>query len=199
METTLLAFFKALADETRLKIVGLLAQQPYSVGELAAILGLKDPTVSHHLAKLAEADLVTMKREGTTHFYCLDVERLHTWSQEILNPQRVAALAPAVEVTWEDKILQTFTDGQQLKQIPSSYRKKLVILEWLAGQFAPDQRYSEAEVNATIQRHHADSATLRRELVMNKFMDRQGGYYWRLSADETRQHTRRLLESEPLK
>jgi hypothetical protein len=41
----LVAIFKALADANRLKIVGLLAQQPYSVEELAALLDLKAPTV----------------------------------------------------------------------------------------------------------------------------------------------------------
>ena len=40
--------FKALADSSRLKIVGLLAQQPCTVEQLAAMLGLKAPTISHH-------------------------------------------------------------------------------------------------------------------------------------------------------
>ena len=46
MSEELVSFFKALADPTRLKIVGLLAQQPYSVEELAALVGLKPSTVS---------------------------------------------------------------------------------------------------------------------------------------------------------
>ena len=51
---SLLRFFKVLGDESRLKIVGILAQDERSVDELAAMLNLKEPTVSHHLAKLKE-------------------------------------------------------------------------------------------------------------------------------------------------
>ncbi len=50
---TLLAFFKALADKNRLKIVGVLAQKETSVEELAVVLGISPSTVSHHLSKLA--------------------------------------------------------------------------------------------------------------------------------------------------
>ncbi len=51
----LLTFFKALADANRLKIIGLLSQQAYSVEQLAALLNLRPPTVSHHLKLLSEA------------------------------------------------------------------------------------------------------------------------------------------------
>jgi len=54
----LLNFFKALADANRLKIVGLLAQKPHTVEELAALLDIKPSTVSHHLARLSDAGLV---------------------------------------------------------------------------------------------------------------------------------------------
>ena len=64
MSEELVNFFKALADPSRLKIVGLLAQQPYSVEELAALLQLKPSTVSHHLARLSEAGLVSAKVDG---------------------------------------------------------------------------------------------------------------------------------------
>ncbi|WP_345325136.1 ArsR family transcriptional regulator [Candidatus Villigracilis proximus] len=46
MSDEVVTFFKALADANRLKIIGLLAQQPYSVEELAALLNLKPSTVS---------------------------------------------------------------------------------------------------------------------------------------------------------
>ena len=61
---TLLQFFKALADENRLKLLGIVAQRECSVEELAEALGLKAPTVSHHLTKLKELRLVEMRVEG---------------------------------------------------------------------------------------------------------------------------------------
>ena len=71
MSEELVTFFKALADANRLKIVGLLAQQPYSVEELAAILGLRPSTISHHLSKLVEAGLVSARADSYYNVYQL--------------------------------------------------------------------------------------------------------------------------------
>ena len=53
--------------------------------------------------------------------------------------------------------------GERLKEIPASRKKREVILRWLAERFEVRRRYSEAEVNELLQRYHPDSATLRRE------------------------------------
>ena len=85
----MLAFFKALSDESRLKIVGSLANSERSVEELASLLDLKAPTVSHHLAKLKSLGLVTMKSEGTTHLYKLDLESLRALSKQMLSVENI--------------------------------------------------------------------------------------------------------------
>jgi len=72
----LLAFFKALADASRLRIVGLLARKPHTVEELAALLGLRASTVSHHLARLVAVDLVSARADGHYHVYSLDTDAL---------------------------------------------------------------------------------------------------------------------------
>ena len=64
--TELLAFFKALADANRLKIIGLLAQDEYPVEQIAEMLDLRPSTVSHHLSKLSKAGLVSRARRATT-------------------------------------------------------------------------------------------------------------------------------------
>ena len=79
MTETLLAFFKALADESRLRIVGLLAEREHSVQELARALDLKEPTVSHHLPILKATGLVTARAEGTTRWHALD--RTAAWAR----------------------------------------------------------------------------------------------------------------------
>src|SRR6266508_2787465 len=158
---TLLRFLKALAHESRLKLLGLLAGQERSVGELAELLGLKEPTVSHHLAKLQELDLVT--------------------------PEQVASIADNVEVeSWERKVLNTYFQEGRLTKIPDTRKKRDVILRWLAERFEHGVRYPEAQVNEIIKRYHPDSATLRRELVGGKLMQRENGVYWRVagSADD---------------
>jgi len=60
----LLNFFKALSDANRLKIVGLLAQSPHTVEQLAEMLHLHPSTVSHHLNRLSKAGLVSARAEG---------------------------------------------------------------------------------------------------------------------------------------
>ena len=185
-----LRFFKALADESRLRIVGILAGRECSVDELAALLGLSAPTVSHHLARLREAGLVVMRPEGTTHVYRLDGDALRAMSRDVLLPGQIASLADDVErEAWERKVLRDFFEGERLREIPASRKKRHVILTWLAAQFEPGVRYPEAGLNEIIQRHHHDPATLRRELVGAKLMQRERGVYWRTADAEPAQET----------
>jgi DNA-binding transcriptional ArsR family regulator len=179
MTETLLAFFKALADESRLRIVGLLAQGERSVQELATLLDLKEPTVSHHLAILKAQGLVSARAEGTTRWHRLDVDALEGLSRRVLEP---AAVAPTAEPeTWDAKVLRAFLDAEgRLATIPASQRKRGVVLRWLMTGFEPDRRYPEAAVNAIIQAKHWDSATLRRELIGHRMLARENGVYWRL-------------------
>ena len=178
---TAVAFLKALADENRLRIVGLLAAREHSVDELAALLGLTAPTVSHHLTRLKRVGLLRMRPEGTTHLYALDGEALRQMNRAVLSRERIAALAEDVTAdAWERKVLRDFLDGDRLKEIPASRKKRQVILKWLVDQFEPSVRYPEAEVNEIIKRHHPDAATLRREFIASKLMQRENGVYWRV-------------------
>ena len=69
-------FAKALADETRQKIMALCCCTEISVSALAAKTGVAQPTVSHHLKILKDAGLVTARREGKEIYYSLDQSRL---------------------------------------------------------------------------------------------------------------------------
>src|SRR3970282_1632260 len=80
----LVQFFKALADENRLKIVGLLARESYSGEQLAAILGVKPATISHHLARLAEAGLVSAQTDGHFKLYELRLDAIHALAERLL-------------------------------------------------------------------------------------------------------------------
>jgi len=173
-------FLKALADESRLKIVGLLANGERSVDELAATLKLKPPTVSHHLAKLRAVGLVRMRSEGTTHVYTLDNEALRRMNRDLLTPAHIASIVEDnVDDAYAAKVLRAFFDGETLKEIPASRKKREVVLHWLAEQFVVGVHYPEKQVNAIIQRHHPDASALRRELVDGRWMQREDGIYWR--------------------
>jgi ArsR family transcriptional regulator len=67
----LLDIFRALADPTRLRIVGLLRSMELSVGELAAVLGQSQPRVSRHVKILADAGLCDRRKEGSWVFLSL--------------------------------------------------------------------------------------------------------------------------------
>lgn len=176
-----LSFFKALSDESRLKIVGALSASERSVDELARLLDLRAPTVSHHLTKLKEVNLVTMRSEGTTHFYTLNIEAMRGLSKRVLAMETVTDIGRAVsEDAYDQKILRDFLEGQRLKEIPASRKKRSVILKWLTEFFETGRQYSEKEVNVIIGRHHPDFATLRRELIGAKLLDRAKGMYWRI-------------------
>jgi hypothetical protein len=180
---TLVLHLKALANETRLKMLGLLADQERSVGELAALLDLKEPTISHHLAIMAEPELVSMRAEGNTHFYRLNTEALQRINKELFTPERISFLAKTEAKSAARKVLETFFEGERLTKIPDSPKKRLVILKYLANQFEEGCQYPEARVNEILKRYHPDCATLRRELIANKLMQRDHGVYWRLPAE----------------
>lgn len=182
----LLLMLKSLANETRIRILGLLIEEERSVGELAELLGLKEPTISHHLAVMTEPGLVTMRAEGNTHYYSLAHGVLQRINRELVTPDRVHSLVKTQIESSDRKVLAAFVDGEQLKKIPDSLKKRMVVLKWLANKFDPGVDYPEAEVNARIKRHHPDTATLRRELIEFRFMRRDHGIYRRIADDERR-------------
>lgn len=70
---------KAVADPTRLRLVSLLLAaegQEACTCDLTDPLGLSQPTVSHHLKKLAEAGIVTGERRGAWTYYRVQPEAL---------------------------------------------------------------------------------------------------------------------------
>lgn len=177
----LLRYLKGLADATRLRLLGLLATEERSVAELAALLRVKAPTVSHHLAKLRELDLVRMRAEGNTHYYRLNEHGLGRMNTLLATPERVAALAGELpEDAWERKVLgEYFTKNGQLREMPMQRKKRAVVMRWLAEQFAWDRTYTEKEVNERLRQYHEDVAYLRRELVGMNLLQREHGVYWR--------------------
>jgi hypothetical protein len=180
--TPLLAFFKAMANESRLRIVGLLAQRERTVQELAETLGLKEPTVSHHLAVLKDLDLVTVRPEGVMRWHALNAAALTQMNRKLLDND-AAAMAP--EIDWEGRVMAAFVDADgRLKSIPAARRKRWVILKWLVARFEEGRRYPEAQVNEILQQRHWDSATLRRELIGARMLAREAGVYWSLPEAE---------------
>ncbi len=184
MSEELVNFFKALADANRLKIVGLLAEKPYSVEELAILLDLKPPTVSHHLARLAEAGLVQAHAESYYNVYKLDKKMLEEKSRSMFSQTELSSVAAEVDAdAYDNKVIKDYTrkDGS-LKTLPSQRKKLEAILRYVVRSFEVGKRYSEKRVNEILSGYYEDTATLRRELVGFGLMQREGGggEYWRV-------------------
>jgi len=185
MEDELLQFFKAMADETRLKMIGLLARESYSSEMLAELVGVKPATVSHHLAKLAEAGLVSARMDGHAKLYTLRLDALHAMAGRLLAPGTLPATAAPDLDAFDRKVLADFMrpDGS-LKQIPVQQKKLQAVLRHMVKEFEPGRRYPEKQVNALLIRYHADTASLRRALIEYRLMQRAGGVYWRAPGKE---------------
>ncbi|WP_375182311.1 ArsR/SmtB family transcription factor [Sphingomonas adhaesiva] len=80
-----LDIFRAVADETRLRIVALLGTMELSVGELAQVLGQSQPRVSRHVKILCDAGIAERRKEGSWVFVALG------------DPQLVAPVMAALE------------------------------------------------------------------------------------------------------
>jgi hypothetical protein len=85
----------------------------------------------------------------------------------------------SVPDTDRDRVLRTFFIDERLANVPRRGRKRRIVLEHLAGWFEPGRRYTEAEVNARLRVAHPDVAALRRYLVDEALLDRDGDSYWR--------------------
>ena len=72
-----------------------------------------------------------------------------------------------------------FIKDGRLVIMPSKRSKLLLVLDHLAQDFELGRTYPEAEVNAVLEGYHDDFAALRRYLVDEGFMTREGGVYWR--------------------
>ena len=178
----LLEFFKVLADEKRLQIIGLLARQDYSVEELAAILDLSSATVSHHLSRLVRAGLVQAQADQHYHIYSLDLDALRQQAQQFLSRDTWQGTVEELDLdAYDRKVLRDYMPDGRLKTIPRQRKKRDVILRYISTLFESQRRYSEQEINEIISRVHEDYATLRRELVDGSFMARDHETYWRIS------------------
>ncbi|OIJ12851.1 ArsR family transcriptional regulator [Anaerobacillus arseniciselenatis] len=174
----LVKFHKALGDETRIRIISLLKEGPLHGQAIAGKLGLTAPTISHHIAKLREIDIIFQRREKNTIYFYLNEKKLTFMAEAILRLGTDEMKLAQVEDEEKYKVIKNFiqADGS-LKTIPAQRKKRLIILEHMVKQLDIGKKYTEREINEHIKKFHEDFATIRREFVMCQFMFRQGGEY----------------------
>ncbi len=161
---------KTIADETRLRILGLVATEPRTGKQLADELGLTAPTISHHMRKLTTAGIVDEKRDAQRHLYSLNTRLLST--------VRSADQPPANEPKDDRfKTLRHFFKEGKLVSIPAGRKQRVIVLQYLLEQFEAGRAYPEREVNDLLGAFNEDYATLRRELVDYGYLVREKGIY----------------------
>lgn len=180
-ETDAIKLFKCLADKSRLQILKSLIQEDMYVERLAERLGLTPATISFHLKKLEDANAVTSYKEQYYTMYTLKKEVFMTSIIDIIKEESDEAREQQErEEAYRQKVITSFFEYGKLKTIPAQRKKKLIILEEILKNFEKDRIYTEQEVNETIQKYHEDYCTLRRDMISEKMMRREGTNYQRI-------------------
>lgn len=177
--------FKALADETRIKIIALLSDRELSAQELASAIDLAPSTISHHIGTLRRAGLVEERRLQYYTLFRFKKERLLETLRSLVDDGPLKGVGGDLE-NYDRKILRDYMENGRFTRIPAQRKKRDVLLRYLVNRFDMGQKYPEKEVNLIIADVHDDFATLRRELVDGRFMTRENGIYWRLDDPDAR-------------
>ncbi len=177
-EPEMMSFVKALASADRLRIIGVLVRGKAGQADIAEQLHLPVREVSNHVAFLTEVGILH-EEDG---IYDLDEKAVESFARGQFEGKRPAFQSNAEEPDDVRKVLKNYMNADgTLKQIPPMGNKLLIVLNFIVDAFAFDTNYTEKEVNTILRRFHLDTAALRRYLVDNGLMAREGDgtRYWR--------------------
>ncbi|KGE17365.1 metalloregulator ArsR/SmtB family transcription factor [Paenibacillus wynnii] len=178
----IVAYHKALADPTRLRLLLLLSKGEMHGQALAERLSLSQPTVTHHASRLREAALIKERRDKNTVYFMLNPEFIKQNAEASLQFIFAKGEETMEEKNTDNSLKETVTrnffskDGR-LRQIPAQYKKKLIALQHIVEKLEPGVVYTEKEINEFIKLFHDDFATIRREFIMHQFMYRENEKY----------------------
>lgn len=172
---------KALADTSRLKILGNLLERPSYVEELSERLGLAPSTVSFHLKKLESVGLVTREKEQYYVVYRANDALLDLTLRAIVSLTGDCRSAEERNLMhYFEKVLTTFFEAGRLRQLPAQRKKRRIVLEAFAREMELGKTYDEPEINALITRRFRDYCTVRREMICEGMVEREGQRYRRI-------------------
>lgn len=179
-ETEAIKLFKCLADKSRLQILKSLAIEDMYVERLAERLDLTPPTISFHLKKLQDAGAVTSYKSQYYMMYSLCKDVFMTNILDIIREESdELKLQEQRDEEYRQKVIDAFFEYGKLKSIPAQRKKERIVLEEIAKAFEAGREYSEREVNLIIADFHDDFCTIRRDMIGEKLLVREGGRYWR--------------------
>lgn len=181
LESDAIKLFKCLADKSRLQILKSLVKEDMYVERLAERLGLTPATISFHLKKLEDAGTVNSYKEQYYTMYTIRQEMFMTSILEIIKEESdEAEVQKQREEDYRQKVLAAFFEYGKLKNIPSQRKKERICLEEIAKAFEIGKKYNENEINAIIQGVFDDYCTIRRDMISEKILERNGSIYVRV-------------------
>ncbi len=193
----LLRLGRAFADPVRIRMLALLAERSMYGQELAEAMGVTTPTISHHIAILKAAGIVRVERENNYHHYHFDEQGLKNMTQMLtlehlrgigqsFRLQQDAASVTPTEADDRKMMQEAYFRDSILLSIPHEAKTRRYILEKIAESFEWGRIYDEKEVNALLKTFHAETATLRRDMIEQKIMMREDGRYWLVRPQSTK-------------
>lgn len=178
MERDCIKIFKCLADKSRLLIINNLMEGPMYVELLSQRLNLSASTVSFHLKKLEEADIVYSVKEQYYVVYHLNQDMLSLSLNDLISVgESEIDLQEEREKQYRKSVIDAFFEYGKLKSIPVQQKKRKIVLEEIAKSFEYSRRYTEREVNIIIADFHDDFCTIRREMIAFNILKRKDGIY----------------------
>lgn len=181
VEADVIRLFKCLADKSRLQILRSLLTEDMYVERLAERLSLTPATVSFHMKKLEEVGAV---RKCKDQYYTMFSIRCEVFEGNILELIQAADDGESEQekrdAAYRQKVIDTFFEYGRLTAIPAQRKKERICLEEMVKSFEPGRVYEEQEVNEILLRFHEDYCTIRRDMISEKLMSREGNHYVRL-------------------
>ena len=178
MSDDCIKIFKCLSDKSRILIINNLMEGPMYVELLAKRLNLSPSTVSFHLKKLEDSNIVRAVKEQYYVVYYLNEDIFSKSIKDLINIGDVERdVQSERENEYRESVIKNFFEYGKLKSIPVQKKKRRIVLEEICKSFEEGKSYSEREVNIIIADFNDDFCTIRREMVGFNLLERENGIY----------------------
>jgi hypothetical protein len=172
------------------ELVGLLAEPERLRVVAAMVLGARTPTEIVHACGLDAKTAAAALRRLHTGGLIEDAPGGYILRTALFKEAAIAAAPPPDEERPHgyvdpkvEQLVRTFVRGGRLVGLPAQRARRRIILEHLVSSFEPGVRYPEREVDAVLRAWTVDGpvdhVALRRHLIDESLLDREGGRYWR--------------------
>ncbi len=118
--TAVSEIFKQLSDPTRMRIFWLLSHREECVVNIAAMLDMSSPAISHHLRSLTEGGILESRRDGKEVYYrAADTEQIRLLHEMIEQVMKITCPDKAVDYSAsQEEIVRNVPSGSQLRSSP---------------------------------------------------------------------------------